>query len=47
MNKRNFYKLLENQWSRDNFVCVGLDSEFDKIPKMIYQSSNEFNVNIC
>lgn len=33
MSSRNFRELLEAQWSRGNFVCVGLDSEFDKIPE--------------
>ncbi|NCU42552.1 MAG: orotidine-5'-phosphate decarboxylase [Candidatus Moranbacteria bacterium] len=33
MAKRNFIKMLENQWSKGNFVCVGLDSEFTKIPR--------------
>src|SRR3989344_4973474 len=32
MNDRNFREMLEAQWSRGNFVCVGLDSEFGKIP---------------
>ncbi len=33
MNDRNFRAMLEAQWARDNFVCVGLDSEFGKIPE--------------
>ncbi len=35
MGDRNFKGMLENQWSRDNFVCVGLDSEFGKIPECL------------
>lgn len=35
MSERNFRQLLEAQWERDNFVCVGLDSELSKIPKAI------------
>lgn len=31
MSDRNFRQLLETQWSRGNFVCVGLDSELNKI----------------
>ena len=31
MSDRNFRQMLEAQWSRGNFVCVGLDSEFGKI----------------
>lgn len=34
MPNRNFRELLEAQWSRGNFVCVGLDSELSKIPKV-------------
>lgn len=33
MSNRNFRALLENQWDRENFACVGLDSEFGKIPE--------------
>jgi len=32
MAARNFYQLLEDQWASDKFVCVGLDSEYGKIP---------------
>lgn len=38
MIKRNFRQMLENQWSQGNFVCVGLDSEFGKIPESAYRS---------
>ena len=33
MSARNFRDLLEAQWERGNFVCVGLDSDFTKIPE--------------
>ncbi|MEK7195436.1 MAG: orotidine-5'-phosphate decarboxylase [Patescibacteria group bacterium] len=33
MNRPTFLELLERQWSRGNSVCVGLDSEYGKIPK--------------
>ncbi|HEY4496362.1 MAG TPA: orotidine-5'-phosphate decarboxylase [Candidatus Paceibacterota bacterium] len=33
MSNRNFRQLLEAQWSQGNFVCVGLDSDFEKIPE--------------
>lgn len=46
MNDRNFRQMLEKQWSRDNFVCVGLDSEFSKIPESAYKSGNECAVSI-
>jgi len=35
MSERNFRELLEAQWSRGNFVCVGLDSEYDKLPESV------------
>lgn len=31
--ERNFRQMLEAQWERGNFVCVGLDSELAKIPE--------------
>lgn len=39
MNGRNFRELLENQWSRGNFVCVGLDSDTTKFSDEIIQRS--------
>lgn len=33
MSERNFRQLLEAQWDRGNFVCVGLDSEYAKLPQ--------------
>lgn len=33
MNSRNFRDLLEARWAEDKFVCVGLDSEWGKIPQ--------------
>jgi orotidine-5'-phosphate decarboxylase len=35
MSERNFRELLENQWSRGNFVCVGLDSDYNNIPSSV------------
>jgi orotidine-5'-phosphate decarboxylase len=32
MSDRNFRKLLEAQWEQGKFLCVGLDSDFEKIP---------------
>ena len=31
--ERNFRDLLEAQWDAGKFLCVGLDSDFDKIPQ--------------
>lgn len=33
---RNFMELLRAQWAKGKFVCVGLDSEFEKIPESAY-----------
>lgn len=47
MSNRNFRQLLEAQWSCGNFVCVGLDSEFEKIPESARQSGNECDVSVA
>jgi len=47
MNDRNFRQMLEAQWSRGNFVCVGLDSEFGKIPESARRSGNERDVSVA
>lgn len=50
MGNRNFREMLENQWSRGNFVCVGLDSEFGKIPNCCHHPDLDFpetNVGVC
>lgn len=33
MAERNFRELLEAQWEQGKFLCVGLDSDFEKIPE--------------
>ena len=33
MAERNFRQLLETQWEQGKFLCVGLDSDLDKIPQ--------------
>lgn len=35
MGNRNFRSLIENQWSHGNFVCVGLDVVYERIPAVI------------
>lgn len=30
-----FLSLLEQQWQRGNFVCVGLDPEYDRLPAIV------------
>ncbi len=39
--------MLEAQWSRGNFVCVGLDSEFGKIPESARRNGNECDVSVA
>lgn len=39
MSERNFREMLEVQWTRNNFVCVGLDSDLGKIPEKPSQST--------
>lgn len=46
MKDRNFRQMLEAQWSRGNFVCVGLDSDFSRIPESVCQSANERKVSV-
>ncbi len=35
MSTRNFRGMLEAKWAEGKFVCVGLDPDWDKIPKFI------------
>ena len=35
MENRNFRQMLEAQWEKGNFPCVGLDSEYEKIPTSV------------
>lgn len=37
MNNRNFRELLEAQWSRGNFICVGLDSSYNQVEEIARQ----------
>src|SRR3989344_8703233 len=47
MSNRNFRQMLEKKWGEGKFVCVGLDSEFGKIPKTANRSGNECEINIA
>jgi len=38
MAERNFRQLLEAQWEQGKFLCVGLDSDFEKIPEAVRQA---------
>lgn len=52
MAKCKFVSKLENLWSQGNFVCVGLDSDYSKLPlhlkegKTVDQAILEFNIAI-
>lgn len=42
--ERNFHDMLETKWRNDQFTCVGLDIEYEKIPEHIrnqYDKENE------
>lgn len=47
MNNRNFRQMLETQWSRGNFICVGLDSDEKEIPTHLtkYTSTGQIEFN--
>lgn len=42
-----FHEMLQMQWDQDKFVCVGLDSEFGKIPESVYRSGHECAVSVA
>ncbi|MFC1595210.1 orotidine-5'-phosphate decarboxylase [Patescibacteria group bacterium] len=51
MADRNFREMLEKQWADGKFVCVGLDSDYNKIPESaikptVYETILKFNVAI-
>jgi orotidine-5'-phosphate decarboxylase len=37
--KRNFFELLGKRWNAGTFACVGLDSDYDKIPEVFKKGS--------
>lgn len=36
----NFKAMLERRWQMGHFVCVGLDSQYDKIPEVVREGKN-------
>src|SRR3989344_4965840 len=44
--KRHFGELLQARFLEGKAVCVGLDSEFGKIPKTAHRSGNECEVSV-
>ena len=47
MNVRNFGALIRARWELGKFVCVGLDSDFTKIPKAAHRPGLECEVDIA
>ena len=47
MNSRNFRQMLEDQWSRGKFVCVGLDSDFKKIPECMHRYNGKGEIGVA
>ncbi|HEY5220989.1 MAG TPA: orotidine-5'-phosphate decarboxylase [Candidatus Paceibacterota bacterium] len=41
MGTRNFRELLEARWAADHFVCVGLDSDYPKIPGIVREQQDQ------
>lgn len=39
MSQRNFWQMVRAQWDKGNFACVGLDSDYAKIPKCVQKFS--------
>lgn len=39
MPDRNFREMLKVRWAKGHFVCVGLDSDYPKIPKVAFKDS--------
>jgi len=42
-NNRNFMEMLEKQWEDGKFLCVGMDSEFKRIPRVIKDADGKVN----
>ena len=47
MQGRNFMELIRARWAEGKFVCVGLDSEFGKIPAAAHRKGNECAVDVA
>lgn len=45
MAERNFCKLLKAKWDEGKFVCIGLDSDFGKIPESARVGDNECDIH--
>jgi orotidine-5'-phosphate decarboxylase len=39
MSERNFRNLLEGQWEKANFLCIGLDSELQMTPESVRRTT--------
>lgn len=47
MARGNFFEMIRKRWEQGFFVCVGLDSDFGRIPKSAHKSGNESKVSIA
>lgn len=47
MNDRNFHEMLEAQWAKGNFVCVGLDSDYNHVEEITRQCRYFGGVRSC
>lgn len=43
MSDRNFRKLIEAKWAQDKFVCVGLDTDAEKLPEPLRIRYTEYS----
>lgn len=43
--KSEFIRKLEAQWEKGNFVCVGLDSDYEKIPQIVKDRAEKGGVS--
>lgn len=43
MEKRNFREMLEAQWAKGKFVCVGLDPDVEKLPEPLKLRYTEYS----
>jgi len=46
MSSRSFRNLLEQHWSEGRFLCIGLDSELEKIPASAHHLNNDCSLAI-
>lgn len=40
MNRKTFNELLKAKWDENKFVCIGLDSDYEKIPQVVKEKAS-------